>query len=170
MGNYIFAFIGIAVIVFILALIAKKVADGELSNCQYDERQEIERGKGFKAGFFTMIIYFLLYGALESMTGIVWCETLVGMLLGICLGIFVFAAYCIMKDAYMSMNDHPKKFYISFGAVGLMNMVLGMQHIIEGEAIQDGKMNDCILNLFIGIMFLGLCIVLAWKSKKGGME
>ena len=170
MGNYIFAFFGIAVIVFILALIAKKVANGELSSGQYDERQELERGKGFKAGFFTMLVYFLLYGAWDSMTGIVWCDTLVGMIIGICLGIFAFAAYCIVKDAYMSINDQPKRFYILFGAVGLMNMLLGLSHIIDGEVIQNGKLNDNMLNFFIGVIFLGLCAVLFWKNKKDGME
>lgn len=170
MGNYIFAFLGITVIVFIVALMARKVSDGELSTVQYDERQKLERGKGFQAGFFTMLGYFLLYGAFDSITGIVWCSTLTGMVIGVCLGIFAFSVYCIEKDAYMSAHDKPNRIYILFGAVGLMNTVLGLSHIIDGNFIQDGKLSDNMLNLFVGVLFLGLCAVLFGKNKRDGME
>lgn len=170
MGMYIFEFVVVTLVVILLALIVRKMSKGEIGNCKYDERQSIERGKGFRAGFFTMLIYFLLYGFFNEITGIVWCEEIIGMFIGICLGTLVFAVYCIMNDAYVSLNETTKKTYILFAVVGALNLVVGVRNIMDGTAIENGVLNDNCLNLICGVLFITLGIAFAIKAWKNRTE
>lgn len=71
---------------------------------KYDERQEINRGKAFKAGFAAVCVWELLYFLTEiSGIGIPADGGLIAIC-GVLAGICVFAVCSIFTDAYFPIN------------------------------------------------------------------
>lgn len=128
-------------------------------SCEFDERQELERGRGFKYGFFTMLLYNLLYGATVIDGESTWCDPFVGYFIGACLGLAVFGVYCIWKEAYASLSQTPIAMYSILGFSALTQITIGLINIEEGRIIVDGKLTVRSANLFLGVV----CAVL-WSA------
>lgn len=128
-------------------------------SCEFDERQELERGRGFKYGFFTILLYNLLYGATVIDGESTWCDPFVGYFIGACLGLAVFGVYCIWKEAYASLSQTPIAMYTILGFSALTQITIGLINIEEGRIIVDGKLTVRSANLFLGVV----CAVL-WSA------
>ena len=128
-------------------------------SCEFDERQELERGRGFKYGFFTILLYNLLYGATVIDGESTWCDPFVGYFIGACLGLAVFGVYCIWKEAYASLSQTPIAMYSILGFSALTQITIGLINIEEGRIIVDGKLTVRSANLFLGVV----CAVL-WSA------
>lgn len=127
--------------------------------CEFDERQELERGRGFKYGFFTILLYNLLYGATVIDGASTWCDPFVGYFIGACLGLAVFGVYCIWKGAYASLSQTPIAMYTILGFSALTQITIGLINIEEERIIVDGKLTVRSANLFLGVV----CAVL-WSA------
>lgn len=160
--------VGLAIgLVIIVILLKVTKTDGDMK-CKYDERQSGVRGKGFRLGFFTLMIYDAVYGLMNALLEKPLLDTSSAMVLGICLSIAVYAVYCIWNDAYFSLNENPRKLLFAFGAIGLCNLVLGAVNIINGTAITNGMMNFRGANLTCGIMFIVVFAALLAKKVRNG--
>ena len=106
-------------LLFLILKLTKK--DGNVK-CKYDERQELARGKGYKIGFFTVISYSAVYMILSE-TLHQYFEPGVLLFIGICLGVFAYAAYCIWNEAYIALNENPKRMTIAFLLIAVINLV-----------------------------------------------
>lgn len=155
------------IVAFILLLVMK--TDGSLKS-KYDERQELVRGRGFKYGFFTMMVYYVIYGflgvALEKMP----VDHLVGCILGILLGVLVCACYAIWNEGYFALNEDRKRVLIIFAVIAIVNFVVAGVNMMQYGLVQDGVLTIHSLNLFCGLLFIIIGIVLFLKDRLGAKE
>lgn len=167
--------------VVVIAWIAKKAGGKFGVFCKdkekvYDERQSLARGQAYKVGFFTLMIYVMLAVFMDEIFDIHILMSLGGMWIGVCLSIAVFAIICILKDAYMSLQENARGILIMFGAIGVINLCCCLPRLLHGEgftevaqAVKNGKIYEYTkisvnsMNLTVGILFLTLMSVFAGK-------
>lgn len=135
------------------------------SNFEYDERQQLARGNGFKYAYVTSIIYNGIF-CLLTVSGIsVPVEQSVLIMIGILVTALVYAVYCIQHDAYVSLNENANRLMIVFTALGGFNTFIGITHLIHGTMVEDGVLTFHGINLFCGISLLVMVVVLFAHTK-----
>lgn len=151
------------ILVFIILKVTK--TDGKVK-CEYDERQTVARGKGYKYGFFTFLFYNAFYAVLSILMPKMPLDGGAGMLLGIVVAVAVDVSYCIWHDAYFSLNEHRGRVMVAFLVIAVFNLALGISHIMDGSCYQDGVWNFRIINLLCGLLFIEVFAVLLLKHGK----
>lgn len=149
------------ILVFILPRYMK--TDGS-KKCKYDERQEIARGKGFKYGFFTMLIGNAVYGMLELVSGKTCAEPMFVMYAIMCAGIIAYIGYCIWNDAYMSLNENPKRVLGCFSAIAILNLLVAGYEIGKECLFVNGEVGVKGMNLLSGLLFLAVVCIMGAKK------
>ncbi|MBR1675420.1 MAG: hypothetical protein IJ703_10765 [Eubacterium sp.] len=150
-----------ALIVIILTMFTE---GRRLESRKYDERQELERGRGFKYGFFTMIIYNGLAMCLDSAGAVPNMERVVLYFSGILIGIVVHVVYCIWHESYFALNENKNVIMITFAGIAIVNLLLGINTILSGEMFVNGKLTFRVTNLLCAGMFLVLFITMFLKK------
>ena len=102
-------------LVILMAVLFRKQGGVGFGRAKYDERQLLARGKAYRAGFFTVLIYELLY-AFGDLMELRWTVPFTGVMIGLFLGIAVFGVVAICQDAYLSLNEKPRGWYPLWGA------------------------------------------------------
>lgn len=138
---------GIGAGVLVVVLLFKK----RILSCTFDERQERARGVAFKYGFFSLMFALFLYGMLDMVLG-PWCDAMTGAVLCLCAGVTVFAVTCIVKDAYLSLKENPRTIMTLFVVISVVNISLGVVHILDGDMVENGILTFRCTNLAVGIM------------------
>lgn len=145
----------IAGILFVVAAAAvcirKQTCNGP---CRYDERQERVRGRGYKYGFLTMIIYNALMGGMYLDTMPDWCDLFAVNIIGIAVSALIFAVYCIWNDAYMSFNESPRMVYLFILGIAAFNLFPGIMNLMHGTIVEEGKLTFRCSNIIMGFVFL----------------
>ena len=67
------------------------------------------------------------------------------------------------EDAYMSLNENPKRTYALFLAIAVINILVGVRGILEGTIIKDGVVTFSGINLLCALLFIILFIGI-WSS------
>lgn len=163
--GFICGILAVAVIGVIIGIIAKK-ANGGKEPAKYDERQEAIRGIVFKKAFYTLVIYNIAYGVFDMATGIVWCDRFTGVFIGICLALTVFAVCSIMSGAYFRIDEKPTVWVSVIAVVSLINAIISIIRIVNGEFIIDGMLSYNSVNLIVALMFLAALIAMAVKRAR----
>jgi len=154
MWTFLGVIVGLAVGgVFVALLFKKRVLD-----CTFDERQERARGQAFKYGFFTLAVAVVVYGAAEQFIGR-WCEPLAGAMLCVCAGVGVFAAICILKDAYISLKEKPRKVMTLFAVLSVVNLGFGGVVWADGSLVENGVLTFRAVNPIVGLLTLVILVV-----------
>ncbi len=137
---------------------------------KYDERQIACQGKAYKYAFFSMIIYYAII-TMVAMASDLFTSMRIPfaldflVLVGVLIGIVVFAIIAIMKDAYFSLNENRTFIIIIFGVTSLINIAIGIVHIVSGDHIEDGVINIANSgNLLSGIAMLAVLVSLLIKK------
>lgn len=170
------------VILVVITWIAKKFGGKFGAFCKdkekvYDERQFLARGQAYKVGFFTLMIYVMIAVCLDEIFEIHILMSLGGMWIGVCISLAAFAIICILKDAYMSLQENARGIMIVFGAIGFVNICCSsLPHLLHGEGftevgqgVKNGKiyeytkLSTSSMNLISGILFFILMAVFAGK-------
>ena len=140
------------------------------SNFEYDERQELTRGTGFKYAYMTGIVYNGVL-CLVTMTGIpLPIEQSVLILIGILLSVLVYVVYCIHHDAYVSLNENANRLMIVFVILGGFNTMIGVMHLLHGTMFENGVFTFHGVNLLCGIFLLLVAVVLFAHTKLQNRE
>lgn len=158
--------IGLLVVVIILAV----TKTGDDTKNQFDERQELVRGKGFQYGFFAIMISNAVLLFMKAFEIPLFSDLQVAMVLSIVIGISVFACYCIWNDGYFALNEKRTGLLISFGCCGLLNVLISIKHIKDGAIIENGAFTFRSANLFCALLFFVIFIALLAKHIKDGKE
>ncbi len=162
--------IGLAVGLLIVAICVAATKKGDEVKNQFDERQELVRGKGFKYGFFTMMIANAALLVLKILEIPLFGNMEVAMIASIVIGVSVFASYCIWNDGYFALNENRKSLLIMFGLIGALNLVIGIGNIFAGVIMENGAFTFRSTNLFCALMFIVVFIVMLAKHIKDGKE
>ena len=67
-----------------------------------------------------------------------WCDALTGGGLCLAAGILVFSVTCILKDAYLSLLERPRRIMILFVLLSLVNLGLSALMAAHGKLVEDG--------------------------------
>lgn len=162
---------GFLVLIVCLYIVVKKgKTDGKL-RCEYDERQELSRGRGFKYGFFTLLILNMLVAFYSEIASQPIADVFGTQITTSCIGILVYVTYCIWHDSYFALNERRKPLLIVFAVVGIANFILGFSNVLahDREMASSDMMNG-IGNIMIGFMFLAIFVVLLLKEIKDRKE
>lgn len=157
---------GVLVGLVLVWIILKWVRGDGSSKCKFDERQERVRGTGFKYAFFTLLIYDGAYALMGMLLEKMPFDNTTGMFIGICVSVFVYAAYCIWHDGYLALNEKPVRVMIGFTLIGIFNLILGIHNIIAGAVLVDGQFTFHSTNLLCALLFIGIGVVYLLKWMK----
>jgi MFS family permease len=160
----IFAGLAVAAVVLLLRTRSRK-SKGVVPAEKYDERQQLARGKAFKAAFFILMIYTAIQGMLATLLGLVWCDMLTSAVIGICLALTVFLIISILNDAYITLQESPSRAISIFVACSMMNLVVGISTAEKEAVIAGGQLTYHALNLIIAAMFFIVLVVFVGKWR-----
>lgn len=128
--------------------------------CEFDERQELMRGKAFQYGFIAMLIYLLGYSAFADITGFSWGDNLTSGVIAVLVGVGVFAAACIWKDAYFALQEKAKSFILLDLVLMIVNFINGYNQLTNPEH----ETNVGYLNMALAFFFLFILVTMGIKS------
>lgn len=147
-------FIGILAGILALAMLFKK----KVLNMEFDERQERARGKAFQYSFFTLLVCLYVYGVSDMALGR-WCDSLAGVTICIAISMAVFAITCILKDAYLSLKEKPRRIMVLFTLITAANLAFGGMSLHSGQLMEGGILTFRSANLILGFATLLILIV-----------
>ena len=107
---------------------------------QYDEMQLKIRAKGYQISFFTALAMLSLLTVLLEcgMLGIVTPGF--AAYAALMVSVTVFAIYCILHDAFLSIRGSAKSYIGIFCLVLLTEGIVTVRYITQGELLEDGKL------------------------------
>lgn len=164
-GKLIGASVGLLVGI-VLVIIATKFSNRNKSlKTEYDERQQILRGVGFKYGFYGMLIY----GAITTILGIadlpLPLEPAVMGFSYVFIGAIIDIGYCIFHDCYWGLNNNRLRWGIVMAVAGVINAIAAIVAIKEGAFINDGNVSTPGINALCAILLICLAIFVAIKAS-----
>lgn len=162
---YVAVVIGIGCIVGLIltgCLLMASTKDGKIKR-DYDERQQLVRGRGFKYGFFTMMICNGLSVFLFICMEKPFMDAATASTVSIIIAIVVYVSYCIWNEGYFSLNENPKKVVVLFLIIGVFNVVAFIGNAVHGNVIQDGVLTFRGINLVCALMVAVVLLVLLLK-------
>jgi hypothetical protein len=154
--------IGVIIVVLVFAYNKKKT--GSVVGGDFDERQQLLRGKAFQAGFFTMLILSFLYWALVRLVlERPLMEDGLSALICALVGVGVFGFYCILHDAFFTVQNKPKNYIILFTATTLCQIPSAINNIQEGRVVENGVLTFGVIPIVCAVLFLGILTAIVCK-------
>lgn len=157
------------IVVFVLLMLV--VNKNRSVKTEYDERQELLRGKGFKYGFFAGLIYVVVLMLLDMMEIAIPATQEVIYFSIIFVAATVMTSYCILTGAYFGINNDRKRFYILSIFVMVINLLTPIRFMIDGSFIQNGLLSTSCINLMCATLFFFIsveCIIRNVIEKEAG--
>lgn len=147
-------FLGLMALLVIIGLVAGKLAGKKLGKAEFDERQQLARGKAYKSGFYTLLAVYLLPNLTE------WQPKDPALLpfAVICIGVTVFACVAVANDAYLGIRQNPRTMLLVMGIVVVCNLLAGFS-VIRSADFTNGITVQNSMNFIIAAM--GLIILTA---------
>lgn len=132
----------------ILAAVAVRFCRGRGNwRSKYDERQKVAIGKAYRDGFWSMLasgsVVFVMYEL-----GIFADHVDIMMVIAGFIGLEVYIVGCIMRDAYIGLNDNAKRWTIVLAAAAVLNGIVVVVNIVNHTGM------DVWVNLVAGIFVL----------------
>ena len=152
-------------------LIVSKFSKNKSYN--FDERQEIIRGRAFKYAYFSYLIYGIGYSAVSDLLEKDFMTTPTSFLVGMYISLIIFAVYNICNEAFFAFNQKPVSYILIFSITTLCSGFSGISAIIDGSIIENGVLTlDCI-GVISSITFAIILIAMLLKmiiNKKAEQE
>lgn len=154
------------VVVILLGKALKKHYGVDMN--RYDERQKLAQGEAYKYGFYTLLILMFVHAFVREV-GMMFFESVAGEILLILMGVLVWAFVCMKREAYFSLDMQPKKFWIVYCVLGLVNVGFGIYNISDGDAlVENGVLSNSSTNLIVGVfVFLMMALYAAVALTNG---
>ena len=140
------------------------IADRDRRN-KYDERQLVEQGRACKYAFVSMIVFICLEPLSEIMAGHKLMDTNVALWLCAVLGVGVFAVYCVIKDAYVTVKTSP---WVQTFVMGLLSVVYVLMAVarLDGGLIKDGMLTVDFAYLAMAADFVIIFLTMLIKTLR----
>lgn len=151
---------GLGIAIILLVFVKKK---GEYKD-KFDERQILVRGRAFKYGMITALIYFAILGILTEGKLLNYFKPSGLIMVGVLLSIGVCAGYAIWNDGYFSLSTNKNRLIVSFGIITVFMASTSVLSILSGMIIDDGKISFLVTNIFGTIMFIVIFVILIIKA------
>ena len=144
----------------IFSAIPKK--EWEKRKGKLDERQMAERGIANKWAYITLICYLVIFVLTERFSEVKLFDTGFAIFLGIFLSVTVYGAYIIIRDACFTIKDNKRLFIMVWNFICLMQLVMGIEYIANGELIENGMITIKALYLLVAawIILMDICLII----------
>lgn len=152
--------------VVVCALLCADKRNWHPGSSDFDERQQIGRGKAYQWGFFTMVIAGSVYAVTDYAMGLPGFS--LPWVMGIVvLGIAVFAVTAIHYDAFYGFREKGNGYYIRGACILLLMTWSGVSNLRRGnpEDVASG-----IVSLEIAALWLVVVAALLIHNRKGREE
>lgn len=165
---------GLIIVVVGFRLLMKKFklsTDGD-TKTKYDERQMIERGKGYRCAFFAYIIYNCIFLILDFGFDIQFAGMGMIMICGILVASATHVIYCIFHEAYWGLNNNVKNYLVILIIAAALNFVIGIGNLVSGEMMEGGVLSYSVINLIVAVFVAVILVALLikWLRDKREVE
>ena len=156
---------GLCLLVLMLAAISK---GKRVENPRYDERQELERGRGFRSAFFTLLICCGLTFCIDLAKLFPTVDMVLLYGFGVFLSLAVYCVYCVRHECYFALNQKTVSVTVCLALVGLFNLIIAVSNILSGRMFENGRVSFHFLNLLCAALFLvlALALLIKWLSDR----
>lgn len=158
------AFLGFMAAMVIAGLVVGKLAGKKLGKAEFDERQQLARGKAYKAGFYTLLVGLLAVYLVPIFTEWQPKDTALLPFAAICVGVTVFACVAVANDAYLGIRQNPRAMLLVLGFVVVGNLTAGIS-AMGSEGFADGLTVENSMNFIIAAMGLIILAALAIRLR-----
>lgn len=158
--------VGIIVGLALVAVLLRYMNTDHKMKTQYDEMQQNIRNKGYKYGFYTLLIAEALLCVVTTAFTIP-AEGIVIHFVPIFLGVVVQSSYSIWNGAEVGLNTNMKRYIIIAVIASLINFLAFFMAWRSGSLFSDGVLQAPFVNLLCALMFGILGVVgLVRKAAK----
>lgn len=157
--------IAVALVIVVVVSVAKRGKVGD-----FDERQELIRGKAYQHAFFVTMGVSALYGVLVMCLEHPLMADGVAPLLAAFVGVAEFASESIWRDAFYTSKTRPRSYIILYAACILTQVVGAVRHISDGDLIENGVLTMNVLPLACAVTFAIILIFLIIKAMQKPKE
>ena len=137
--------------------------DGKVRT-EYDERQKIERGKGYTIAFYTLAVYEGLMSLLAIGGYKLPLHEFAIHFTGIVIALTIHCVYCIWKEVYWGLNNDRKRYAMVFAICIVLNAIPIIGGMAAGNLLEDGKIGLPMLNIMVLIMMAVITVTMIIKS------
>ena len=169
-GMYLLIILGVYVLfcafLFSVTFYDRKKSRSKAKKSRYDERQKTVQAKAYQYSFFTMLLYFLIWGIVAD--DVFLCETTFGVFFGVDLGVTVFAVICILGEAYVSLRTSRAATVVCMNAIFAGISLNVIKSFRKGAYIVDGVISNraCGLLFVAMIIVIDICFFIRWRMEK----
>ena len=162
-------FLGLMAVMVIIGLVVGKLAGEKLGKAEFDERQQLARGKAYKAGFYTLLAGLLAVYLLPIFTEWQPKDTALLPFMAICVGVTVFACVAVANDAYLGIRQNPRVMLLVLGIVAAGTLLAGFS-AMESVGFADGVTVENSMNFIIAAMGLIVLTALAVRLRAAARD
>ena len=162
--------VAVLVILILIPLILYRRDQSLKGNRDFDERQELLRGRAYQHAFLTVGGYTALYTMLVLFSGRQFMEDGVSTMVACFLGLAVFAVECIWRDAFFTADNRPRAYIILIAVNVLLQTAGGVEKLREGLVVQNGLLTMECLQLVCALTFLAVLAALGVKGLASRRE
>ena len=141
----------------------------KLGKAEFDERQQLARGKAYKAGFYTLLVGLLAVYLIPIFTEWQPKDTALLPFAVICVGVTVFACVAVANDAYLGIRQNPRAMLLVLGIVVVGNLTAGFS-VMESVGFADGLTVENSMNFIIAAMGLIILAALAIRLRMAARD
>ncbi len=149
------------VVVGVIVVVLLKYANRDNKvRTEYDERQKIVIGEGYRIAYWTLAALLVLVQMYKTLAASFGTDYLAKTDFGviafgmIIISIMIFCVYCIFKGAYWGMNNNKRNYVIVIGGIGVLNLVISIASIVRGDFIVDGVISGTVVNFLCAVMMI----------------
>lgn len=153
----------------VAGLVVGKLAGKKLGKAEFDERQQLARGKAYKAGFYTLLVGLLAVYLIPIFTEWQPKDTALLPFAVICVGVTVFACVAVANDAYLGIRQNPRAMLLVLGIVVVGNLTAGFS-VMESVGFADGLAVENSMNFIIAAMGLIILAALAIRLRMAARD
>lgn len=138
------------------------------NNENFDERQQIERGKAFQWAFITSFILLALFCIIENTFEICQFSTYFIFITTFWISFSVFSTKVILTDAFYGIKEKASRvIFIIFGIAGLFMLVVDIIEILNGESLVTGnQLNDIVAIMIESVAMIEMFTISEVKRIK----
>lgn len=163
---YVGFLVGILVVAIIVALRrAFSRRRGETPG-EYDERQQVQRGRAAQHAYMTLLILLCINGVASGTMDVRWAEPGVDSFLCMFISVAVFVVECIRRDAYFTVSQTPRSGIFIFVLVTLCQVPATIMHALDGDFLKDGRLTLAIINPACMVLFAVVLITVLIKLRR----
>lgn len=123
---------------------------------EFDEKQQLERGKAYRNGYFTLLALLLIDFFIKDALEITWLTNYSSFIIMFWISISVCEITMIVKDAYDGISNNYGRTILSLqGFLGLAILFMDIMYILSGKEVISSMLSS----LLMGVCCVIICSV-----------